>query len=251
MLWIIMALLLFIIQIATIIIVEYRHSDKAVTWLVITLLIPLIGFLLYYFVAKKYTCHLLRRKENSNWESFKVDLMNRIDRQVPQDGFEEIFHHENALLQNIPSSPITSNNETTVYADGVQAFEAMLDSIANAKHHIHLEFYIIRDDELGTRFERLLIRKAQEGIQVRLIYDGIGSRRLGKAFLKRLQHAGVEIGCFFPLLTTFFDKRVNYRNHRKIAVIDGQIGFFGGLNIGDEYVGKVQSSVIGEILIFA
>lgn len=143
-----------------------------------------------------------------------------------------------ASLKNIPSVPITACNETTVYTEGEQAFEAMLESIAGAEHHIHIEFYIIRDDRLGTRFERLLIRKAQEGIKVRFLYDGIGSRRLGKAYLKRLQDAGVETGCFSPLLTTFFDKRLNYRNHRKIVVVDGKIGFFGGLNIGDEYLGK-------------
>lgn len=114
--------------------------------------------------------------------------------------------------------------------EGAQAFEAMLEAIAAAMHHIHIEFYIIRDDQLGTRFERLLSRKAQEGIKVRLLYGGTGSRRLGKACLKRLRDAGVETGCFFPLFTSFFDKRLNYRNHRKIVVVDGKIGFFGSLN---------------------
>lgn len=237
-LWIIMALLLFIIQIAAIIILEYRHPDRAVTWLLIMFMIPFIGFLLYFFVAKTYSCHLLHRKENCYWESFKADLLDRIHQQIPKDRLEEISLQQNAWLQNNPSIPLTTCHETIVYSDGEQAFEAMLESMANAKHHIHIEFYIIRDDKLGTRFEQLLIRKAQEGIQVRLIYDGIGSRHLGKAFLHRLQQAGVETGCFFPLLTTFIDKRINYRNHRKIVVVDGKIGFFGGLNIGDEYVGR-------------
>ncbi|MFD3260449.1 cardiolipin synthase [Paenibacillus lentus] len=238
MLWIIMALLLFILQIIIVIIVEYRRPDKAVTWLVIMFILPLVGFLIYSFVAKTYSCHLHRRKENSYWEAFKANLLDRMDRHIPRNRFEKILRQENALLQNIPSAPLTAYNETTVYADGGQAFEAMLKSIAAAKHHIHIEFYIIRDDELGTRFERLLIQKALEGIQVRLLYDGIGSRRLGKAFLNRLQYAGVETGCFFPPQTTFLDKRINYRNHRKIVVVDGKVGFFGGLNIGDEYVGK-------------
>ncbi|WP_313637197.1 phospholipase D-like domain-containing protein [Paenibacillus sp.] len=116
-------------------------------------------------------------------------------------------HDEHASLIKMPTIPITAYNETTIYSEGKQAFEAMLEAIAAAMHHIHNEFYIIRDDHLGSQFERLLIRKAQEG-------------------------------CFSPPFTTFFDKRLNYRNHRKIVVVDGKIGFFGGLNIGDEYVGK-------------
>ncbi|WP_182536937.1 cardiolipin synthase [Fontibacillus panacisegetis] len=114
----------------------------------------------------------------------------------------------------------------------------MLESIAAAIHHIHIEFYILRDDNLGARFKQLLVRKALEGVQVRILYDGIGTRRLGSNFLKPLKDAGVEIGCFFPPLTTLFEKRLNYRNHRKIVLVDGTIGFFGGLNIGDEYLGR-------------
>ncbi|CAM4000937.1 cardiolipin synthase [Paenibacillus alkaliterrae] len=241
-LWIIAALLLFIIQIASIIILEYRRSNKAIAWLIILFLFPIFGFLLYYFVAKEYFCHrTLRRKKNRHWESFKSDLIHRCKQRIAIDMVEETVCQEDnlhALLKNMPSIPITACNETTIYAEGEQAFEAMLESIAGARHHIHIEFYIIRDDNLGTRFERLLIRKAQEGVQVRLLYDGFGSRRLGKAFLKRLQDAGVETGCFFPPVAAFFDKRLNYRNHRKIVVVDGKIGFLGGLNIGDEYLGK-------------
>lgn len=233
-----MALLIFILQIAIIIIVEYRHPDKAVTWLVILFIMPLIGFLPYYFVARKYSYRLHKREESSHSESFKTELMDRINQRIPKDRLEKMLRHEKALLQNIPSAPFTACNETIVYADGGQAFEAMLESIAAARHHVHIEFYIIRDDELGSKFERLLIHKAQEGIQVRIIYDGIGSRRLGKAYLNRLRQAGIQTGCFFPPITTFLDKRINYRNHRKIVVVDGKIGFFGGMNIGDEYVGR-------------
>ncbi|WP_226000271.1 cardiolipin synthase [Paenibacillus sp. BJ-4] len=242
MLWIILALLLFIVQIAVIIIVEYHRSNKAIAWLIILFLFPLLGFLVYYFVAKEYSCYrTLQRKKNRQWEQIKADLINRSKRWIPK-AMDEVNNWkkrgDHASFQKISDIPITACNETTIYTEGKQAFEAMLEAIAAAKHHIHIEFYIIRDDQLGTRFERLLIRKAQEGIKVRMLYDGIGSRRLGKAYLKRLRDAGVETGCFFPLFTTFFDKRLNYRNHRKIVVVDGKIGFFGGLNIGDEYEGK-------------
>ncbi|MCQ6557196.1 cardiolipin synthase [Paenibacillus mendelii] len=242
MLWIIIALMVFIIQIASIIIVEYRRPNKAVTWLIVLFIFPLLGFFLYYFLAKEYSCQrTLRRKNNRHWKQFKADLINRCNRRITKDMPEANVWRENimhASLKNITSVPITACNEVTVYTEGEEAYESMLESIAAAKHHIHIEFYIIRDDYLGTRFKQLLIRKAREGIKVRLLYDGIGSRLLGKVFLQQLRDAGVETGCFFPPLVTFFDKRINYRNHRKIVVVDGKIGFFGGLNIGDEYVGK-------------
>ncbi|MEF3303737.1 cardiolipin synthase [Paenibacillus sp. GYB003] len=226
MLWIVIALILFILQIAAVIVVEFRRPHKAIAWLVVLFLFPPIGFVLHYFVAKEY-CPSLRRKEVRYWDRMKETLQIRSRQRRLQD--------DDRLA---PFGPVTANNEATVYSEGEQAFEAMLDSIAEAEHHIHIEFYIVRDDRLGARFERLLVRKAQQGVKVRFIYDGIGSRRLGKAYLQRLRDAGVETGCFFPIGAAFFAKRLNYRNHRKIIVIDGKIGFFGGLNIGDEYLGS-------------
>lgn len=241
MFWIMLALLLFIIQFATIMIIEFRRPSNAVAWLAILFMFPPIGFLVYYFMAKEYRRHpALQQKEYMYWDQIRTELIHRCKQKIQNDMKETIWPDDNlyTFLKNLPIPSITACNKTTVYAEGEQAFEAMLDSMAAAQHHIHIEFYIVRDDRLGTRFERLLIQKALEGVKVRFLFDGIGSRRLGKAYLKRLQDAGVETGCFFPPLTTFIDKRLNYRNHRKIVVVDGKIGFFGGLNIGDEYVGK-------------
>ncbi|MCE3201304.1 cardiolipin synthase [Paenibacillus sonchi] len=243
--WIIPAFLVLIIQIMAIIITEYRRPDKAVAWVMILFMIPLVGFLPYYFIAKRYTRHrILSQNEYNQRESFKAELLYRCNQRIPANDLAETVSKNKKLqhlVQNKLNLPITACNETTVYAEAEHAFKAMLESIAAAKHHIHMEFYIIRDDELGTQFKQLLIQKAQEGVYVRLLYDGIGSRRLGKAFIKQLQEAGVEIGCFSPPLITFFQRQLNYRNHRKIVVVDGKIGFLGGLNIGDEYLGKDPS----------
>ncbi|MNO15053.1 Major cardiolipin synthase ClsA [compost metagenome] len=243
--WIFLAFLVLIIQIIAIIITEYRRPDKAVAWVMILFMIPLIGFLPYYFIAKKYTRHhILSQKEYSQRESFKAELIYRCNQRIPANGLAETVSGNSKLhnlLQNKLTLPITACNETTVYTETEDAFKAMLESIAAAKHHIHMEFYIIRDDELGAQIKQLLIQKAQEGVNVRLLYDGIGSRRLGKTFTEQLQVAGVEIGCFSPPLIAFFQRQLNYRNHRKIVVVDGKIGFLGGLNIGDEYLGKDPS----------
>lgn len=240
MLWIIAALLLFIIQIAFVVVVEYRRTNKAVSWLIVLFMFPIVGFLPYYFLAKEYTLdnRILRGEEYGNLERIRKDLANRCKQRMPEEMLDEADRQwQLAILQNLSTAPAYCN-ETIVFEEGEQAFEAMLDSISAAERHIHIEFYIIRDDDLGSRLERLLIRKAQEGIHVRFLYDGIGSRQLGKAYLKRLRNGGVETGSFFPPATTLLHKRLNYRNHRKIVVVDGNIGFLGGLNIGDEYLGK-------------
>lgn len=242
MLWIILALLIFIFQIATIIIVDYRRPNKAIAWLVILLLFPLIGFLLYYFMAKEYAYRRkLRRKANVQFEHLKTYLIDRCERPLTENSFDQAAGNENrllALLGNMNSAPLTACDETTVFAGGKQAFEQILEAMDKAQDHIHIQFYIVRDDHIGTRFQRLMIQKAKQGVNVRLLYDGLGSYRLSESYLKKLHDAGVETGCFLPPLIAFIDKRLNYRNHRKIVVIDGKIGFFGGLNIGDEYLGE-------------
>lgn len=241
MLWIIVALLLFISQVPVVLINEYCRPQKAAAWLVVLYLFPFIGFLVYYFVAKEYSCLVpMRPKDKRALDQVKEMLALRCKRRLqatPSVWPTQQDERLQAILRG-NAFPITDNNETTIYAEGGQAFDAMLEAISMAKHHIHIEFYIVRDDLLGRRLQQLLILKAQEGVEVRLLYDGIGCIGLKKTYIRRLQKGGVETGCFASLRSAFLQKRINYRNHRKIVVIDGEVGFFGGLNIGDEYLGK-------------
>jgi cardiolipin synthase len=114
----------------------------------------------------------------------------------------------------------------------------LIEAISQAKRHIHLEYFIIKDDQIGNQIRELLIRKAQEGLEVRVIYDDVGSWALSRFFLESLKKAGVEVYPFFKVALPLLSRDLNYRNHRKIVVIDGEIGFVGGLNIGDEYLGQ-------------
>lgn len=240
--WILALLLLFIIQISFVLISEYRRPQKAIAWLVILYLFPLVGFLLYYFIAKEYSrFYSLRRNDSKMLDDLKEQLTDRCKpKRTAEPGNQPAFSNDflHAILNNGNSLPITNCNETNIYSDGEKAFEAMFESISSAKHHVHIEFYIIRNDAIGTKFQQLLIQKAQEGVQVRLLYDGIGSLHLKRIYFEQLRKAGVETGCFLPMLQGFLEKRINYRNHRKIVVVDGEVGFIGGLNIGDEYLGK-------------
>ena len=117
-------------------------------------------------------------------------------------------------------------------------FEAFKEAILEAKHHIHLEYFIIRDDELGNQIVDLLTQKAAEGIEVRAIFDAAGTFSVKKDFFTPLKKAGGDVRIFFPLKISFLNTRLHFRNHRKILVVDGTTGFIGGFNIGDEYLGK-------------
>ena len=128
---------------------------------------------------------------------------------------------------------MTFNNEIDYFNNGKDKFDALIEDIRNAKKHIHLEYYIWRGDNLGKRLTEELTKKAAEGVEVRVLYDGIGNSRLPRHFFDKLHQAGGYTAAFLPR----FVVRLNYRNHRKLAIIDGEIGYIGGFNVGDEYLG--------------
>nr|WP_205516793.1 cardiolipin synthase [Paenibacillus sp. SYP-B3998] len=240
--WIVIVLLLFIFQTATILIGEYRRPSKTVAWLLVMFIFPVIGFIMYYFLAKEYSQRkLLRRKGPHRLAVTKNQLMLqlRLLEGSADSSFCKLYEEPRlcGLLHNIPGSPITPNNQVEVLADVDSAYASILAAIDQAQRHIHFEFYTIRHDQTGKRFQEALIRKAKEGVQVRIIYDGIGSYHLSSRYIHKFKQAGIEIHPFLPPLIAFFDKRMNYRNHRKIVVVDGLVGFTGGINIGDEYLG--------------
>ncbi|GGA03350.1 cardiolipin synthase [Paenibacillus marchantiophytorum] len=241
MLWLVIILLLFIFQTATILIGEYKRPAKTVAWLLVLFIFPIIGFIMYYFLAKEYSQRkMVRRKGRRKMAEIKHQWIG-FKGTVSEEGEADYELYEDTrlcgLLYNIPGSPITPNNQIEVLTNADVTYEAMLNAIAAAQKHIHFEFYTIRDDQIGITFQDALIRKAKEGVSVRVIYDGVGSYALSQAYINKFKQANVQIYPFLRPLIAFFDKRMNYRNHRKIIVIDGLVGFLGGINIGDEYLG--------------
>lgn len=242
MIWVVCVLVLFIFQTATILIGEYKRPAKTVAWLVVLFIFPIIGFIMYYFLAKEYTQRkTVRRKgrRRSSETRHQWMGMGSHNKERVEEPYYELFKDSRlcGLLHNIPGSAISPNNRVEVLRNADITYEAMLKAIEKAEKHIHFEFYTIRHDVIGKRFQEALIRKAMQGVKVRVIYDGIGSYTLSTAYINRFKQAGIEIYPFLRPLIAFFDKRMNYRNHRKIIVIDGLVGFVGGINIGDEYLG--------------
>ncbi|QYR24276.1 cardiolipin synthase [Paenibacillus sp. sptzw28] len=241
MVWAVLALLIFIFQIATILILEFRRPSKMVAWLLISFILPIIGFVLYYFLAQEYQRRRTVRKSRVIAEAMRLQALMRctLVHRAGDMSNKQFVHQERLfrLLQSMTLSPITGCNKTRVLTNGHDTYEAILEAIEKAKHHIHLDYYTIRSDNIGGRFKDALIRKAEEGIEVRIIYDGVGSLELDGRFLSEIEKAGIQTECFLTPRLAFFDKRINYRNHRKIVIVDGLTGFIGGINIGDEYLG--------------
>lgn len=247
MIWLSLLLFIFIFQIATILVLEFRSPGKAVAWMAVLFAVPLIGFVLYYFVAQDYKKRRQLRRSGGRLvqvenEKERLERQTEIIHSVEQmenrdfQGQERLF----GLLTRLSGSVITGRNETEIYSSGEPAFHAMLEAMYRARHHIHIEFYIFRDDGIGRQFKQAMLEKARQGITVRLVCDGLGSYRLPKAFVRELEQAGVQVYFFLPPFIAMLDKQVNYRNHRKIVVVDGQVGFVGGLNIGDDYLGLYE-----------
>lgn len=135
-------------------------------------------------------------------------------------------------------APLSQNNTIHVLTNGEEKFTALIEDLGNAQYYIHLEYYIFRADEIGTQLQNLLIHKVQTGVKVRVILDALGSYTLPASFIEKMRSAGIEVNMFFPLKFPRVLSTINYRNHRKCVVIDGRIGYLGGLNVGDEYLSR-------------
>lgn len=196
---------------------------------------------MYYFIAREY----VQRKKvhgHSGENTLEHKLQNDsykviLDARTGDDSFLSGEQRLRDWLRQVPRAPITRRNRVDVLTNADVTYEAILEEIGKAQDHIHFEFYTIRDDAIGRKFQEALIAKAKAGVTVRVIYDGVGSHTLSKSYITSLKRAGIAVEPFLKPLIAFFDKRLNYRNHRKIVVVDGLVGFVGGINIGNEYVG--------------
>lgn len=212
-------------------------------WMFIVMVFPFAGFALYWLIGIRREAR--ERLTETNSASHVEKRMNVIRALCERNGSSKVQPSEaQAKLYQLLSSaspyPAALRNKCKVLKDGNETFEAMLSAMRQARHHIHLDYYTIRNDGVGERFLQILMVKAREGVEVRVLYDGVGSWKLSSDYVNRLRTAGADVFCFAPLALPHLTKRLNFRNHRKIAVIDGVTGFLGGINIGDEYIGLDQ-----------
>lgn len=215
------------------IILERKRPEKTIAWLLIFVVFPPVGLILYIFLGRNWKRHKLN-------EDFSPDVRELIHRVLSRIDNEDYIPLVELLAKN-SDSPLFIDNEVAIFKNGEEKFEVLLRELEDAKHHIHMEYYIVKNDEIGNKIKRILIKKAKEGVKVRFIMDRVGSIKVGGAYIKELERAGVDVvqySYFLAPILRNINTQINYRNHRKIVVIDGKTGFIGGINIGDEYLGK-------------
>jgi cardiolipin synthase len=224
------------------------EATSAVAWLLVLAFLPFVGIVAFLLFGNQHVNRPLRRKRvhRATYRDPPAPAGYReaTTASVPGEprleptGPKTLGQSLSELAMRFDASSVTQGNHIDLFREGNSAFAAIFESIAAAKSHVHVETYILHDDDLGRRLVTALTEKAKAGVEVRLLYDAIGSYRTPARLLKPLTDAGGKTSLFLPIAILRRRFQVNLRNHRKILVVDGTTGFIGGLNFGDEYVGK-------------
>ncbi|MCM6820103.1 cardiolipin synthase [Pediococcus pentosaceus] len=223
----------------TIALVEKRDISAAWSWLFVMLLLPGIGFIIYLFFGWK-----LNQRQIFDLKTQKrlgISDMAEYQKRNPKNKPTLDTNLENDLVQmflNTDNAILTTKNDLKIFTDGHEKFNSLFEDLKKAKHHINIEYFTIYDDQLGKKLRKILVQKAREGVQVRVLYDLFGSKGSKQKFFKELIQASGEVTPFMKSKLGYYSFRINFRNHRKIVVIDGSVGYIGGFNIGDQYLGR-------------
>jgi len=220
-----------------------KDATSALAWCLLVLLLPLFGALFFLMFGYQHVHRPLSRKVRHKKRFRQSHPPAREEPTPGATGAPEPDASWNGmarLAERFDAFPLTNGNRVTFYDEGPPAYKAMLEAIRSARHHIHLETFIFQPDDSGRLFLDALAERARAGVEVRFLYDAMGSRRLHRWTLRPLRAAGGKCSAFLPLNPLRRRIQINLRNHRKVLVVDGQVAFTGGLNIGDEYLGKVK-----------
>lgn len=230
---------LIIILVISKVLYDTRSTTKALAYILFIVFLPIFGMIFYFSFGINYRKRKLYSKKIVEDEQLRERIKTKVN--IYSQGISDsglIARKSKTLVEyvrNAGRSPLTANNEVKLLINGEEKFAELLKALERATSHIHIEYYIYNNDFTGNQIADVLIRKAKAGVEVRFMYDDFGSHGLGKSFIKKLQDAGVQTAPFYKIIWYAFANRLNYRNHRKIIVIDGSVGFVGGINISDKY----------------
>lgn len=232
--WMILAVyVVVIVATMTAVLMDNRQPVKTMAWLMVLVFLPVVGIVLYFFFGQNIRKERMisQRSMDQLTKRSMLEFAEQQNLHIPENQLPlmRLFANQNFAL------PFKDNN-VEIYTSDYEFFPALLADIARAVHHIHLSTYIIEDDPLGNLVADALIAKAREGVEVRLIYDDVGCWRVRDSFFERLRDNGLDVHSFMPVKFPAFTSKVNYRNHRKLCVVDGRVGFIGGMNIAMRYV---------------
>lgn len=224
-----------------VIIHDKKEPVKTLAWIAVIALVPLIGIICYLAVGRNHRKEkMFGSKTLLNYSH--IDLLCR--RQLRDLCNPDLRHNDDVsnnieiikLLLNNNKALLAMHNEVEILDNGDNTFDSLFEALRGARSSIHLEYYVFENDSIGRIVASILAEKAAEGVEVRLIYDDVGSWHPKRRFVKRMRDAGIEVECFLPVAFPWVTKHLNYRNHRKIVVVDGKIAFTGGINIAERYV---------------
>jgi cardiolipin synthase A/B len=216
---------------------ENRTAQNTLLWIYILVFLPVLGYIIYVYSGQLFLKgYLFKSKRIKDREVYQA--MIRKSEKIDFSQLNNHQHHFAHYLDRTTFTPTNTKTKTKILRNGEETFREIKRALIAAKDFIHMEYYIFRDDRLGTEIIDILIEKAQAGVEVRLMYDAVGSITLSGTTIKRMKESGIKVQPFLSLKNSIYNQKFNFRNHRKIIVIDGKAGFVGGLNIGVEYLGE-------------
>ena len=235
---VILLMLANMISVFSLIFIERKDPTTTWAWLLILMLVPGIGFIIYLLLGQNLSRQKIFREKKiiDKTRAAGLEEMQEIGgiKKELQDEYSDLI----LMNYNHCGAIYTTGNEVKTYISGEKKFQDLIKDIRAAKKFIHIEYYIFRFDDLGKAIINELKEKVDEGIEVRLLVDGMGSKSLKQKEIRYIKSLGIKFSIFFPGAFPRINTRINYRNHRKIVVIDGEIGYVGGFNVGNEYVNR-------------
>jgi cardiolipin synthase len=219
----------------SVLLLENRNPVKSLSWVLVLLFLPGLGLFLYLIFGQNFRKQKTISKKSLRFAANRPHVSFDIDR-LNTNFMDNNQLNLIRLLYTNSDAKAYPNNKIDILSDGKTTFDAMFNAIQNAKNHIHIEFFIFGNDKISNQLRELLIEKASAGVRVRMIYDYWGSFFLSRWYLQSLREAGVYLRPFLPLRLRLGRSKINYRNHRKILIVDGEVGFTGGLNVADRYI---------------
>lgn len=239
-------LFIFIVNLVGAIITVFRKPRNITTiwaWLLTLIFLPVIGFLIYAFCGRGIdgeTMYLFEQDDEARVKEIN-EIIQQDNRHVDYNEPDQLYPAATAMVKyfkNLDESPLAIRNELEFFLDGTAKFERLFEDLRNAQSTIHVEYYAFFNDRIGNRFMRILEEKAAQGVEVRTIYDPWGAPKTNKSFFSTLIKNGGKVAPFITSRNILAKTRLNYHLHRKIVVVDGQISWTGGFNVGDQYLGE-------------
>lgn len=238
--------LLTVVVTIMVVLLENRNPLKTLVWVLVLIFLPVVGLVLYFFFGQDTRRERLISKKGYERLSKYPMMEFQVQESLHASGREQtqlmrFFQHVNRALP-------FDGNSIKVFQDGRAMLQALLESIASAKHHIHLQFYIFENDAVGHQVRNALIDKAREGVEIRVLYDDVGCWKVPHDFFDEMRDAGIEVRSFLKVRFPRFTSKVNYRNHRKLVVVDGRVGFVGGMNLAERYLQGVSWGIWKDLM---